>query len=170
VNIVRCLTDKKLKLSRNEKRDLITILALSSDVGSFGTMPQILHEIGSGRFASYKFYSLMNKTQRVREIVLAGFGFYQFDFEACHPTIALWLLGYLCPNEVPAILIESVHDKQRFRDRIHEESKVPAANVKSAINAVLNGSPLSTNNECSLRNDIGELNVIRLQQSSTFLE
>jgi hypothetical protein len=129
-------------LDPHELEWLTRVLSISGNKDTFGFYPQILHEISTGRLASYGNFSLMCASESVRKILFKGMLRFQFDFESCHPTIAFWYIKNHNLMEVPPLLEDCVLRKQEFRERIQKESGAMPRSVKESIIATMNGARL----------------------------
>lgn len=98
-------------------------------------------ESGSGRLHGINTCHLQSLPAYPRSLLYEGTGWFDCDFRACHPTIALALArtyGIECPY-----LADYVEHRARVSQEVADEWEIHPRRVKRLMNAVIYGQPMS---------------------------
>lgn len=163
---------KKYRLRASALNNLKQQLGIET---TYQLAPQLLDTIQTGDFdyveKSDRWYSEAQFIpSKIRGDLLANAGYrYKYDIKAAAPTVLLQRAQQVNHNFQAPALTAYIQDRTAIRNRIAQEATVTVEQVKTVLNALLQGSFLSTwgNNKlyCVLNQDYDV--VQRLKSSAT---
>jgi hypothetical protein len=169
MNTGQCI---KYRLRDQNLQQLKTDLGLSS---TYTPTAQIQTEIDTGEFEyqlkSDRWYTTAQFIpSKIRGNLLANAGYrYKYDIEAAAPTILLQRAQQInCDFQAPS-LQQYITDRTAVRQQIATEANCTTDQIKLVLNAVLQGSILSTHSTCKLFDVLNQdyALVARLKSSVT---
>jgi len=168
-------TTGKCKSYRACAAGLELVQNLLGTSNQYQATPAVQAQIDSGNFEyvekSQRWYSPVQYIpSRQRGRLLANNGYiYSYDIKAAAPTLLLQQAQSLNSDFTAPALTEYILNRSRIRDQIAAESCATAEQVKLVINAVLQGSVLSSWNQSQLSAALGHdrLLIARLRSSDT---
>lgn len=165
---------KKYRLNESAFANLKSQLGLESYTPS----TEIQQQIESGNFEynekSDRWYSEAQYIpSKIRGKLLANAGYrYKYDIEAAAPTILLQRAQQIRPDFQAPALQQYIQDRTQVRNQIAAEASATQDQVKLVLNAVLQGSFLSTHSTSKLFDVLNQdyALVSRLKLSTTLQE
>jgi hypothetical protein len=164
----------KYRLREQNLHELKTQLGITS---TYVPTPEVQTQIDTGDFEyelkSDRWYtSAQFIASRIRGPLLANAGYrYAYDIEAAAPTILLQRAQQHNPDFVAPALLNYIHNRTQVRNQIATEANCTTDQIKTLLNAVLQGSVISTwsSNKlfCALNHDYDLIHRLKLSQTLT---
>lgn len=157
------LSPFELSKRRNTLYDLREIS--DSELLPKGQMVQMYYETDSGRVYTQGNTSLQQMYRDIREIVMGGLNYWDYDISNCHYTILQQVGGYY-GIKVGDSFNYYINNKKQIRTDLAFKLNIDVKIIKSVLIAILYGASRVVNDDCEITKLIGRKNHIELNNDA----